>query len=67
MAYGQMENKDWTLDWTGFFRGVIFFGGLGGVVLFFLVSKKITFSTCTPTGYIFSFGGRGVGKGGSII
>ena len=34
-----MENQDWTLDWTGldwtgFFRGVIFFGG-GGLYYFF--------------------------------
>ena len=34
MAYGQMENKDWTLDRTGFFRGVIFLEGWGGCIIF---------------------------------
>ena len=59
----------WTgLDWTGFFRGVIFFeGGGGGVVLFFLISKKITFSTFPQQAIFFPLGRGGVGKGGSII
>ena len=26
---GQMENKNWTLDWTGLDSGVIFFLGWG--------------------------------------
>ena len=56
-----MEN----LDWTGPFRGVIFFGRWwwwwGGVVLFFLVSEKITFLTFPQQAIFFSFGGeRGV-------
>ena len=32
VTFGQMEKLDWTLDWTGFFRGVIFFEGGGGII-----------------------------------
>ena len=59
---GQLENLDWTgLDF--FFRGVIFFGGEGvGVVLFFLVWKKIAFLTFPQQAIffhlVFIWGGR---------
>ena len=60
-----MENWNCTLDWTGLFflRGVIFFWS-GGVVLFFLVCKKIAFSTFPQQAMFSSLGG---GEGSSII
>ena len=53
------------LDWSGlcFLRGVIFFWS-GWVVLFFLVCKKIAFSTFPQQAMFSSLGG---GEGGSII
>ena len=49
------------MDWTGFFRGYFFFEG-GRVVLFFLVCKKIAFSTFPQQPIFFPLGrgGRGV-------
>ena len=58
---GQMEK----LDWTVFFRGYFFFEG-GRVVLFFLVCKKIAFSTFPQQPIFFPLRGGG-GKGGSIM
>ena len=50
----------WTgLDW--FFRGVIFFFRVGGVVLFFLVCKNITFSTFPQQAIFFPFPFEGEG------
>ena len=63
-----MKNQDWTLDRTGldiFWGGslfvclfVFFFLGGGGlgVVSFFLVRKKIAFSTFRQQAIFFSFG-----------
>ena len=48
--YGQLENLDWSLDWTG---------------LDFLVCKKNRVFNLFPTGYISSFGAVR-GEGGSI-
>ena len=64
MLHGQIENQDWTLDWTGwtFFRAVVclfvclFFGGGVGGCTFFLVRKKIAFSTFRQQAIFFSFG-----------
>ena len=61
---------DWTgLDWTGldWFFLLISLGWGGGFVLFFLVYKKITFSTNRVYFFLWEGGGVGVGKGDSII
>ena len=61
---GLDQTLDWTgLDWTSFQGGNFFWGGgLGAVVLFFLVCKKIAFSTSPQQAIIFHLGrgGRGV-------
>ena len=59
--------KIWTGLWTGldcYFRAVIFLegGGAGGAVLFFLVCKKITFSTFPQQAIFFPLGGGGGGR-----
>ena len=61
-----MKKLDLTLDWTG----LVFLGGNcflrvggGGVVIFFLVCKKITFSTFPQRAIFFPLGRR-VGRGG---
>ena len=64
---GLDSGLDWTrlwtgLDWTGLlFREVIWGGGLGAVVLFFLVCKKIAFSTSPQQAIIFHLGRGGGG------
>ena len=70
---GQLENRDWTLNWTGldwtglFLRGVIFLGGgvVGTVLLFFVVCEKMAFSTFSQQAIFFHFGAGG--KGCSIL
>ena len=66
---GLDSGLDWTrlwtgLDWTGLLFGEVILGGggLGAVVLFFLVCKKIAFSTSPEQAIIFHLGrgGRGV-------
>ena len=57
-----MENQDWTLDWTGlvFLGGFYFFLRVGGGgALFFLVSKKLTFSTFPQQAIFFPLRGGG--------
>ena len=63
-----MKKLDLTLDWTG----LVFLGGNcflrvggwgGGVVIFFLVCKKITFSTFPQRAIFFPLGRRGGGEG----
>ena len=34
---GQMENQNWTLDWTGLDSGVIFFLGWGRGLYYFTI------------------------------
>ena len=62
---GQLENLDWTLDWTFFLGANVYLGGGGvrTVVLFFLVCKKIAFSTFPQKATFFSFGAGGGGRG----
>ena len=68
---GQLENRDWTLDWTGldwtFFEGGNFSGGgvVGTVLLFFVVCEKMAFSTFSQQAIFFHFGAGG--KGCSIL
>ena len=51
---------DSGLDWTGFLGGSFFFR-VGGVVLFFLVCKNITFSTFPQQAIFFPFPFEGEG------
>ena len=55
------------VDWTGLVFFINFFRVGGGFVLFFLVYKKITFSTNRVYFFLWEGGGVGVGKGDSII
>ena len=62
---GRMEKLDWTGLWTGldwFFEGGNFFLEGGRVVLFFLVCKKIAFSTFPQQAIFLHLGGRGEGR-----
>ena len=62
MDSGLDSGLDWTLDWTGldwFFQGGGIFFRVGGVVLFFLVCKNITFLTFPQQAIFFPLGEGG--------